>query len=69
MSQQRAFAAWKANYVLSCIKRGVASKEGEVIVPPLLSACEAPSGVLCPDLGPSAQETCGTLGMGPEEGH
>jgi len=67
MSQQWVIAARKANCVLSCIKRGVASREGEVIVP--LSSRGAPSGELCSDLGPTAQERCGALGAGPEEGH
>jgi len=45
MSQQYALAAQKANGILSSIRRGV-----------VLCPRKAPSGVLCPGLGPPTQE-------------
>jgi len=51
MSQQCALAAQKANSIFGYIKRGITSREKEVI----LCHCKAPSGVLYPGLGPTAQ--------------
>ena len=69
MSQKCALAVWKVNGILGSIMRGVVSRDREVIVPPLLNSCEAPSGALRPGLGPPVQEGHGALGASPEEGH
>jgi len=54
---------------LGYIKRGVASREREVTVTPLLSSYKAPSGELHPGLGPPEQKRCEALGRSPEEDH
>jgi len=59
--------AQKVNRILGRIKRSIASRSREAIVP--LYSGENPPGVLHPDLEPSAQEGHGAVGAGPEEGH
>ncbi|PKU49549.1 hypothetical protein llap_102 [Limosa lapponica baueri] len=51
MSRQCALAAQKANHILGCIKRSVASRSREVILP--LCSGETSPGVLCAGLEPS----------------
>ncbi|PKU42132.1 rna-directed dna polymerase from mobile element jockey- hypothetical protein [Limosa lapponica baueri] len=67
MSWQCVLAAPKANCILGCIERIVASKSREVILP--LCSGETPPGILHPALGSSAQEGHGPVRMGPPEGH
>ena len=69
MSQQCALAAQKANCILGCIKRSVASRSKEVLLPPFLCAGEAPPGVLHPDVESSVHGRHGPVGVCPEESH
>ena len=68
MSQQCALVAKHTSGILGCIKKSCQQiKEGDP--PPLLCTGEAASGVLCPVLGFSVQQTQGSLRRSPVEGH
>ena len=61
MSQQDVLVARKGNSILDSIKREVASRLREVIVP--LRSCEASSGILCPGVSSTRH---GALEVSPE---
>jgi len=68
MTQKCVFVARKASLTWAALKDRW--PEGQVRWVSLsLSHHEAPSGVLHPSVGPPAQSRCGTVGVGPEEGH
>jgi len=69
MSQQYALAAWKANCALGCIKRGVAGREREVIVPLYLALVRPHLEYCVHAWGPPVQKRHRALGAGPEEEH
>lgn len=62
MSQQCTLMAETANGILGCIRSGA-------IVPLLLSAGKAASGVMCPVLNFLVEERCRHTGESPARGH
>jgi len=67
--KQCALEAQKANCILCCIKRSVASRAREGRIALLLCGGEDSCGVLRPGVESSEQESHGPVGAHPKEGH
>ena len=69
MSQECLLAAQKANHILGCIKKSVASKAREVILPLCSALVRFHLKYSMQLWGSTVQERHGPVGASPEEGH
>jgi len=67
-AQQCALAAWKANCILGCIKRGLTGASGRWSCPSTLSLW-GPIWITVSKPGPPVQDGCRAVGVGPEDSH
>jgi len=67
MSQQGALRSQKSNHVLGCVRRSVASRSREVILP--LYAGEISPGIVHPGVESPVQEVYRPVEVHPEEDH
>jgi len=67
MRDQCALAAQKANRILGCIKKSIASRSRRVALPLYSALVETSLGILGPALEPSAQDRHGLVEEGPEK--
>lgn len=69
MSQQSMAAATKSNWILGCSRRGIAGRDGRVIIPLRVGQVgQVASVLLCPVLVTTLQERQKQTGEGSNEG-
>ena len=66
-SMQCQAAVSKASKILSCIRKGIDSRDRDIILPLYKSISETSSGICCPVLGTSSQKGCFGTGESTEK--